>query len=179
LNEDSGTDGGGQQGSNQGGHRDDGSPPPRIRLGPARPKGRDTGQRLLANGAAGADDVFGAAARSATPQGLMEGLAALMLGSARAGANDLAAIALAGQKAAVRRLGAGSPPTCLADVKSVLLAACARPDLCPPAGAPSDRQAHHFALLPLALLNPSRPRTPRMVDTASAVIDSLLRPHRP
>jgi len=180
LAKDSGADSGSRQGSDRGGAGDERSRKAPFRLGPVRPRTGDRAQRLLASGVPGADQVFGGpTGRAETPHEFTAGMATLMLGVVRAGAGDPSVIALAAQKAAVRRLGPGAPPTSLADVRSILLAACARPELSPPAPVPSERHAHQYALLPLVLLNPSRPRTQAMVDRASVVVDLLLVPRRP
>lgn len=178
MDKEAGSDGGGR-GSHDGGQGERRDPPP-FKLAPPRARAENVAGRLLAGGVPGSAELFGArAGASGTPHELMAAMAALMLACARTGAAGLAGVALSGQQAAVKRLGAGAPSTTLADVKGVLLAACARAELAPPAQSPPERTANQYALLPLVLLNPSRPRTARMADKAVQVAGLLQRPHRP
>jgi hypothetical protein len=179
MDKEAGSGGGGRHGSGDDGRGERRDPPP-LRLAPARPRPENMPGRLLAGGVPGSAELFGAqAGAGGSPHELMAAMAALVLSSARSLASGLAGVALSGQQAAMRRLGAGAPSTTLADVKGVLLAACARAELAPPARPLPERTANQYALLPLVLLNPSRPRTARMVDTAVQVAGLLLRTHRP
>ena len=150
-------------------------PPMEVKVGPARSPGeaKRTAVQLSASPLPGAAALFGAAGaapREAKP--LLQAFASLLMAAAHRpaapGVPATASLALAAAQAHLQRQPADSPSLSLAEVKLLLIEVTDKLRNTPGRPPRDDGEAAQNArlLLPIQVLNATRPRTPPQRDTA-------------